>query len=75
VNGAVAGDHAIAGYDLFVHAKVVATMGDEHADFLEGTFVEQEVDALPCGEFAFFVLTGNAFFTAAEFRFLNFLLE
>ena len=43
-------------------------MLDEHVPFLEGAFVEQQLDALARGELALAVLRGDAFLAAAEAR-------
>ena len=42
VDATVAGDHAVAGHDLLLHAEVAATVGDERVDLLEGIGVEQQ---------------------------------
>jgi hypothetical protein len=67
VDVAVAGDEAVAGDDLLIHAEVAAAMGDELVEFLEGAFVEEQFDALAGGELAFFVLAVAAVFATALF--------
>ena len=67
VDQAVAGDEAVAVDDLFLHAEVVATVADQLVGFLEGAFIEQQVDAFARGEFAFGVLAGAALVSAARF--------
>ena len=67
IDVAVAGDEAVAGDDLLVHAEVAAAMRDEFVDFFEGAFVEQQVDALARGELAFLVLAVAPFLAAALF--------
>ena len=64
---AVAGDEAVAVDDLLVHAEVVAVVADQLVGFLEGAFVEQQVDAFARGEFAFGVLAGAALVSTARF--------
>ena len=55
------------GTTLLVHAEIAAAMRDELVDLLEGAFVEQQVDALAGGEFAFLVLAVAALGAAALF--------
>ena len=64
----MAGDQAVAGDDLGVHAEVAAAVLDEFVEFFEGSFVEEEFDAFANGEFAFLVLALAAFRPAAGFR-------
>ena len=45
-------------------------MGDEHVEFFEAAFVEQQVDAFAGGEFPFRMLRIDALLTAAELGFL-----
>ena len=60
IDGAPAGDHAVAG-DLGVfHAEVVGAVLDEHVELLEGVLVHQELDALARGQFAALVLRLDA---------------
>ena len=67
VDAAVAGDEAVAGDALLVHAEVGGAVGDELVDLLEGAFVEQQVDALARGELAGFGLARAALGAAALF--------
>ncbi len=60
VDGAVAGDDAVAGDLLLVHAEVRAAVLDEHVPFLEAALVEQQLDALAGGELALGVLRLDA---------------
>jgi hypothetical protein len=67
VNAAVAGNEAVAGRGLLLHAEVHAAMGDELIDLLEGAFVEEQGDALTRGQLAgmalaFAALGASAFF-------------
>ena len=56
VDGAVAGDHAIAGNGPLVHAEFGAPVLDEHVPFLEGLGVEQQLEALARRQLALLVL-------------------
>ena len=56
VDQAVAGDEAVAIDDLLVHAEIAAAVAHQLVELFEGAFVEQQVDALARGEFAFGVL-------------------
>ena len=67
VDAAVAGDEAVAGDALGVHAEVCRAMGYKFVGLLEGAFVEQEVDALAGGELAGLLLAGAALGAAALF--------
>ena len=60
VDRAPAGDHAVAGDALLLHAEVVAAVLDEHVELLERAFVEQDVDAFARGELALGVLGRGA---------------
>ncbi len=52
IDHAVAGDDAVAGHLVVLHAEVGAAMLDEHVPFLEGAFVEQQFEALARGQLA-----------------------
>jgi hypothetical protein len=65
VDRAPAGDHAVAGDLLVLHAEVGAAVLDEHVELLEAVFVEEQVDALAGGQLALGVLGRDALFTAA----------
>ena len=52
---------------LLLHAEIDAAVGDELVEFLEGAFVEQQIDAFAGGEFAGLVLALAAFGAAAFF--------
>ena len=56
VDGAVSGDHAVAGHPPFRHAEVDAAVLDEHVPFLERAGVEQHLDPLARGQAALRVL-------------------
>ena len=65
VDAAVAGDEAVARHHLLVHAEIAAAVGDQLVEFLEGAFVEQQLDALAGGELALLVLARAALRPAA----------
>ncbi len=65
MDAAVAGDEAVAGNDLFLHAEIAAAVGDELVELLKGVLVDQELDAFAGGEFAFLMLAGAALRTPA----------
>ena len=66
VDAPVAGDDAVAGNDLLVHAEVAAAVRDELVDLLERAGIEQEVDALARGQLAGLVLAAQALLAAAQ---------
>src|SRR5690606_8470373 len=66
VDGAPAGDDAVAGYLLRLHAEVGRAVLDEHVEFLEGAFIEEDVDALAGGELAAAMLGIDARLAAAH---------
>ena len=68
VDGAPAGDDAVAGHFGLLHAEFGRAVLDEHVEFLERALVEQQLDALARGQFAAGVLRLDALFAAAEFR-------
>jgi hypothetical protein len=45
-DASVSGDESVAVIFLFLHPKICGAVGDEAVGFLEGTFVEQEINAL-----------------------------
>src|SRR4029077_20451495 len=59
----------------FFHAEFVRAMLNEHVEFLEGTLVEDELDAFAGGQLAPFVLGLNARLAAAEAGLLTTLLK
>ena len=61
VDGAVAGDEAVARNALLVHAEVGGAVGDELVGLLEGAVVEQQLDTLARRELACLVLALAAF--------------
>ena len=66
IDHAVARDHTITGNFVIAHAKVGATVLDEHVPLFEGALVEQDFDALTRREFAFGVLSVNALLATAH---------
>src|SRR5690606_27184067 len=66
VDGAVAGNHAVAGHAVFGHSEIVAAVLDEDVPFLEAAVVEQDVDALAGGQLALGVLGRDALLAAAQ---------
>ena len=68
VDGAVAGDDAVAEDLLLVHAEVGAAVGDELVELDEAARVEQQVDALARGQLAGLVLALDALGAAAGRR-------
>src|SRR6185437_1705512 len=66
LDGAVAGDYAVARHAPLVHPEVVATMGLELIELDEGTAVEQKFDPLACGETARLALAALPILTAAQ---------
>src|SRR5579872_3726780 len=68
VDGAPAGDDAIARHLGLIHAELGRAVLDEHVEFLETALVEQELDPLAGGELAARMLGRDALFAAAEAR-------
>src|SRR4030095_11317028 len=66
VDGAPAGDDAVARHLGLFHAEFGRAVLDEHVEFLERALVEQQLDALARGQFSAGVLRLDAFFAAAE---------
>ena len=66
VDGAPAGDDAVAGDLGLLHAEVGAAVLDVHVELLEGALVHQQLDALARGELAALVLGIDARLPAAE---------
>ena len=66
VDGAPAGDDAVAGGLLLLHAEVGAGVLDEGVELLEGVLVHQQLDALAGGQLAALVLRVDARLPATE---------
>ena len=64
----MAGDDAVAGDDLVLHAEVAAAVRDELVQLFERAGIEQEIDALARRELAGVVLALEAGLAAAELR-------
>src|SRR2546429_7172098 len=60
VDGAPAGDDAVAGHFGLLHAEFGRAVLDEHVEFLERSLVEQKLDPLARGQFAAGVLRLDA---------------
>src|SRR3954469_25363166 len=67
VDGAPAGDDAVAGNLVLLHPEFGGAVLDEHVELLERALVEQKLDALARGQFAAGVLRLDALLAAAEF--------
>ena len=63
-----AGDNAVAGNDLLVHAEVEAAVGDEFVDFVEAPGIEEEIDPLTRRELSGVVLPFQPIVAAAAHR-------
>ena len=68
VDGAPAGDDAVAGDLDLLHAEIGRAVLDEHVELLEGALVEQKLDALAGRQLAAAVLRLDALLAAAEAR-------
>ncbi len=66
VDGAPAGDDAVAGDLLRLHAELGGAVLDEHVELLERALVEQQLDAFARGQLAALVLRLDALVAAAE---------
>jgi hypothetical protein len=66
VDGAPAGDDAVAGHFRLLHAEFGGAVLDEHVELLERALVEQKLDALARGELAARMLRLDALLAAAE---------
>src|ERR1022692_3274542 len=67
-NAAAPGDHSIGGQILVAHAEEPAVVLGEQPRLLKGIAVQQQRDALPCGQFSAFVLLGGALRPAPQFE-------
>ena len=68
VDGAPAGDHAVAGDLGLLHAEIDAAVLDKHVELLERALVEKQLDPLARGELAARVLGLDALPPAAFAR-------
>src|SRR5690606_32299765 len=68
VDGAPAGDDAIAGDLRLFHAEIGRAMFDEHVELLEGMGVQQKLDPLAGGQLSATVLSGDPLLTSAQPR-------
>ena len=62
----MAGDDAVAGDELLVHAEIAAAVGDQLVELLERAGIEQQLDPLAGGQLAGFVLAREALGAAAQ---------
>ena len=67
MDAAVAGDDAVAGHDLLLHAEVLAAVRDQLVDLLERAGIEQPRHALAGGQLALLVLFLQPRFATAQF--------
>ena len=65
IDGAPAGDDAVAREFVLLHAEIDAAVLDIHVELLEGAVVEEELKPLPGRELAALVLRLDAPLTAA----------
>jgi hypothetical protein len=65
VDRAPASDDTVAGNFLALHAEFRAAMLHEHVEFLEGAFIEEQIEAFPRSELAARVLGIDALLSAA----------
>jgi hypothetical protein len=62
----MAGDDAVAGDNLILHAEIAAAVGDESVDLFERIPVEEELDALARGQLTRVALALQPLFPTAE---------
>ena len=67
VDGAVAGDHAIARNLAIGQAEVIAVMGDEDVHFAEAAFVEQQLETFTRRHLALRMLPRDSFRSTTAF--------
>ena len=65
IDGAPSGHHAVARHFRFLHAEFDRTMLDEHVEFFERVFVEQNLDALTSRQLTALVLGFDALLATA----------
>jgi hypothetical protein len=63
----VPGDHAVARHDLPRHPEVATPVCDELVDLLEGTGIEEQVNAFARRQFSVLVLLPHTSLAAALF--------
>ena len=66
VDATVAGDDAVAGHDLLLHAEVAAAVGDEGVELFERVAVEEQQHALARGQLARVALALQPLFPTAQ---------
>src|SRR6266404_2046136 len=67
IDQTVTGNYAVAGIELFLHAKISRAMDHQLIEFFKRSFIQQELDALARGQLVCGVLLLNARGTAAGF--------
>jgi hypothetical protein len=65
VDGAPAGDDAVAGNPAVLHAEVGRAVLDEHVELLERALVHQQLEPFACGQLAALVLSVDSRLAAA----------
>ena len=75
VDGTAAGYHTVAQELLLLHSEVMAAVLLEHVVLLEGTLVEQHLDALAGSVLTFIMLLLNGFLATTETSLLALLDE
>src|ERR1019366_619223 len=65
IDGAPAGDHAVAGNAVLLGAEIAGAVFDEHVELLETAGIEQDLNTFAGGKFAAGVLGLDARFAAA----------
>ncbi len=71
IDAAKAGNEAVAGGTLLLHAEVDAAVPDKFVKLLEAAFVQKKMNALASSEFAGFVFALTALRAATSFGFLG----
>ena len=69
VDASKAGNETVARWALLFHSKIDAVVADKFIQLLEGTFIEEQINAFASGEFAGFMLALAAFRASACFGF------
>src|SRR5690606_25523060 len=64
VDGPVAGEHRVSQGAFVFDPETLCLVTNEQVDLVEGTVVEERLDAFPSSQLALFVLTGDCSLTA-----------
>ena len=59
-------DKSVTINDAILHAEVLAAVPHQFVEFFEGALVEQKINPLARGKFAFFMLAFSSFSAAAS---------